>query len=258
MKKSISKITGKQAEIIRVSAIGITRKALKVMEARNVPGASEVLNTYQHPLMDDLVQDVILSILDHIENITFDTKKGTLTFDTDECKKEVFQTAQRTFRSLKANQYKHMWIPNTNSINSKGEEVEESEALETVMYTQAVREYQMSIEDADVKELISELQLILTAKQNDVFELLIAGHNQYDMALELGVSREVVKQRVEGIRRKLIHLGDLYDIKVTPNVDTTQIETNTIINSQWFDTHPICKPNPNYDAESGECVTIKK
>ncbi|WP_206459425.1 helix-turn-helix transcriptional regulator [Anaerovorax sp. IOR16] len=199
----MKKLNEKQVTIIAQASAKITYKALKTMESRGNSKASEILNTFRHTLLDDLKQEVTLTILENLKEIKIDSRANNLVFLTDDVKKTVFQTVQNTMYQMEQKHYKHLWVTNRNALNSKGEEMSEEEATENVMYTKAVREYHKSLEDVEIQELISELLEILTDKQAETLQLLLQGCTIAEIARILCISHNTAKDRVLYIRKKL-------------------------------------------------------
>lgn len=233
-------LTNENANIIIKASQKITYKALKTIAAKGNAAAHTILNTYKHDIIDDLQQEVAAKVLENIDFISFNENDAitahqksdysflTLTFLDYEynektekyispSKRSIYGVVQNTLYAMQQKNYSHTWINNTNGINTKGEPVAENEMLDSVMYTQAVRQYQLSIEDIEIKELIKELHTILTDKQSTVLDFLIDGYNHSEIAVRLNVSPQAIDKIVKNIRKALKSLNDtiIHDVPQT-------------------------------------------
>jgi len=220
----MEKVTEKQAVTIMTAAKKITFKALKTIEAKGNTKAAEILNTYQHPILEDLHQavnertlEVVSAILWELPNDASDTHKNDLAFlgytfadyytdgekQKSESKRYIFQVVQNELYKLMQREYKREFIP-VFTEDENGVVVES-----TAMVTAALQAYRNSIENDHVKELVEDLRGLLTEKQNTVLTLLIEGYSQKEAAAIMGISQERVKQIKQNIRRKAALLNNM-------------------------------------------------
>ena len=218
----MKRLTNEQAEIIMAAAKKITYKALKTIEGKGNPRAAEILNTYQHPILDDLCQAVIVRAVEMSDALVWtlpndandaqiaDVSYLGYTFADyyhdgkkwrNENKRYIFQAVQNELYSLVQKAYKREFIPVFT-------EDENGNVVETqAMVTAALQAHRNSLDNAHVQELIEDLRGLLTEKQNKVLTLLIEGYKHKEIAVIMGVSRQAVEKLIQCIKKEFVVLN---------------------------------------------------
>lgn len=115
---------------------------------------------------DDLLQDVVLSIFEHIQNGTITIDYDNLLIDGDEMSRiAIFNTVQNKLYSLQEKHAKHLYNI-TYVENENGEQIEN----DTQMYTLAQRAYDLSINNLEYNDLINRLKINLTSDEKEVLK----------------------------------------------------------------------------------------
>lgn len=115
---------------------------------------------------DDLLQDVVLSILEHTQNKTITIDYDTFRLQGDEqARIAIFNTVQNRLYSLQEKHAKHLYNV-TYTENENGEQVE----TDTQMYTLSQRAYDLSINSLEYFDLINRLKVELNENEKLVLK----------------------------------------------------------------------------------------
>ena len=187
-----------ESERLQDGAQLVVNTALKTLR---INGNETALSINQHSdIYQDLLQEATKALL---ECGMWYQNGSQIIFENETQKSAVYSSVSRYIYKHKTRIIKTLYIYNHNNINSKGETMDDTESMEIIRYTDAVRAYMASMKSIETRQAIEELRHILTDAQNKILNLLIDGYNQKSIAIIMNTSGQNIEQHIKRIRCKM-------------------------------------------------------